>query len=427
MTFPDPQPDVQSAQLPASERIAVLDILRGFALMGILIMNMPTFSASMFAEADGSHLWPGALDQAAEQIRDLLFSGKFNGIFSLLFGLGFTIQFGRMWQADPLHARSLYMRRLLVLFALGVVHACVFWIGDILHMYAILGLVMVIGLHRVSDRTLVGLIVMSVLYGPASSLVRLALMTPDVVAAQVAQGKAFHDASVAAFGHGGFLDVVRLNTRIMAYDYSAPWALFGNLGSYVMIATTMLIGMLAGRRRWAERIPELMPQIRRLTLWTLLLGLLFGAAFTAIFAFNRIPGPTLIKMIGSVCYRLSRLCLMVFYVLAIVRLAQSPAWLRAFGTFAAAGRMPLTNYLMQTLISVSIFYAWGLGRWGTMGPAAGLLLALAIFWAIQVPWSLWWLRSHERGPLEALWARLTYGRSGRAAVKTRNAASHAAP
>jgi uncharacterized protein len=414
-----PSPDSPSAdaaaQLPASQRIAVLDILRGFALMGILIMNMPSFSASMFAEADGSHLWPGALDQAAEQIRDLLFSGKFNGIFSLLFGLGFTLQFGRMLQADPQHAQGLYLRRLLVLLAMGVVHACVFWIGDILHWYALLGLLLVFGLRHASDRTVIGLIVLSLLYPTFSGLARLVWMTPEVVALQVAQEQAFHSASVAAFGHGSFWDTMALNTRLMVFEYTDPWSLFGMFGGYVMIATTMLLGMLAGRRRWVQRIPELMPQIRRLTIWALVLGLLLGAAFTVIFELNRTPGPSAIKMVGGLCYRLSRLSLMVFYILAIVRLAQHPAWLRAFGTLAAAGRMPLTNYLMQTLICVTLFNAWGLGFWGRMGPAAGLLLSLGIFWLVQVPWSLWWLRTHERGPMEALWARLTYGRRGNSA------------
>ena len=80
-----------SGALPVAERIATLDILRGVALLGILIMNMPGFSSSFFAEADGSHQWPGQLDQFAEGARNMLFSGKFNSMFSLLFGIGFTI------------------------------------------------------------------------------------------------------------------------------------------------------------------------------------------------------------------------------------------------------------------------------------------------------------------------------------------------
>ena len=107
----------------------------------------------------------------------------------------------------------------------------------------------------------------------------------------------------------------------------------------------------------------------------------------------------------------SRVAMMVFYVLVIVRLAQRPGpqrWLAAMGI---AGRMPLTNYLMQTAICIVIFRAWGLGLWMKVGPAVGLVLALAIFFVIQVPWSRWWLARHERGPLEALWAWLTYGRA----------------
>jgi uncharacterized protein len=105
--------------LPTSERIATLDIIRGFALLGILIMNMPGFSSSFFAEADGSHQWTGQLDQVAEAVRDMLFSGKFNSMFSLLFGIGFTIQFARLEQKDPARATGIYLRRLAVLAVLG--------------------------------------------------------------------------------------------------------------------------------------------------------------------------------------------------------------------------------------------------------------------------------------------------------------------
>jgi uncharacterized protein len=100
---------------------------------------------------------------------------------------------------------------------------------------------------------------------------------------------------------------------------------------------------------------------------------------------------------------------MSFYVLTITRLAQSPAWQRTFAPMAAAGRMPLTNYLLQTAIATTIFYGWGFGLWGKVGPAAGLALAFAIFFVIQVPLSLWWLRRHEMGPMEWVWRYLTYG------------------
>ena len=79
--------------------------------------------------------------------------------------------------------------------------------------------------------------------------------------------------------------------------------------------------------------------------------------------------------------------------------------------------MPLTNYLMQTLICTALFTGWGLGLWGRVGPAAGLALALGIYFAIQLPWSVWWLRHHETGPLEEAWKRLTYGRAASTRVQ----------
>lgn len=397
------------ASLPASERIATLDILRGFALMGILIMNMPGFSTSFFAEADGSHLWPGRLDQLAEQVRDMLFSGKFNSMFSLLFGIGFTIQFNRMQQQDPAHASQLYLRRLLVLLVIGVLHACLVWPGDVLHVYAVLGLVMLFGLRRVSDRGIVALIVACLVYPIVAGAIRLVVMTPDIVKQRVAQAQALEAGNNLALGQGSWLAAAADHIKVMSYFYGDPWSLWGTFGWYVMMGLTMLIGLLAGRRRWVQRTPELLPQIRRLMWWMLAIGLVCGAAFTVIFELNRAPGPSPIKVLGSLCYSISRLAMMMFYVLAIVRLAQLSAWQRVFAPLAAAGRMPLSNYLMQSLICTALFYGWGLGLWGRVGPALGFVLSLGIFFVVQVPWSLWWLRRHERGPMEMLWARLTYG------------------
>ena len=396
--------------VPASERNPVLDMVRGFALMGILIMNMPAFSNSMFAEVDASHLWTGQADRIAEALREMLFSGKFNSMFSMLFGIGFTLQFARMQRSDPEHATRIYLRRLLVLAVLGVLHAAVFWGGDVLHVYAILGIVLLFGLRHASDRTLIALMALCLLYPVISGLLRLFVMTPDLVAARVAIAKGFEAADNAAFGHGTFWQAASLHAREFAFMYSDGLAAWGFFGFYVQMALTMLLGLLAGRRRWPDRIAELMPQLRKVHVWALVVGLACGATFTIIFELNRTPGPSPIKLLGGVAYWLSRLGMMIFYVLTIVRLAQHPAWARRLAPIAAAGRMPLTNYLMQTAICTVLFYGWGFGLWGKVGPAAGLVLSLAIFFLIQVPWSLWWLSRHDRGPLEAVWSRLTYGR-----------------
>ncbi len=400
--------------LPIAERISILDVLRGFALMGILIMNMPGFSYSGWHESDGSHYWPLQVDQLAEQVRNALFSGKFNSLFSVLFGLGFTIQFARMQQQDPLGADRLYLRRLLMLLVIGVVHACVFWTGDVLHVYAILGIVLLFGLRKVSDRGLVLVMVGCLVYPLMASLLRVAFVSKEFVASRVALGKGFALTNDAAYGAGSFWATVWENMRIMAHEYGDLYSLWGTFGWYVSMTLTMLLGVLAGRRRWAQRIPELMPQIKRLTWVMLVVGLALSTTSTMIWEANRTPGPSLIKTFAGLCYNISRPMLMVFYVLLIVQLFQHQTWKRLFRPFELAGRMPLTNYLMQTAICTTLFYGWGFGLWAKVGPAAGLALSVFIFFAVQVPWSYWWLRTHERGPMEALWARMTYGRSGKA-------------
>jgi uncharacterized protein len=396
--------------LPPSQRIATLDVVRGFALLGILIMNMPGFANSFFIEADGSHLWTGPIDRRAEVARDMLFSGKFNSMFSLLFGIGFTIQFARMQERSPTQASLLYTRRLLVLLALGLIHALVFWTGDVLHVYALLGLALLLVLRRASDRVICILIALCLVYPAVSGALRLLITTPEITARMVAESKAFEVSNNLAYGNGSFVDAAREHAREFAFFYSSPFTIWGQFGFYVQMATTMLIGFLIGRNDWVHRIPLLMPWIRRLQWWALGVGIACSLAFGAIFEIDRVPGPSPLKVLGNLAYVWSRLGLMSFYVLTIVRLTQHPAWLRRFAPIADSGRMPLTNYLMQTLICTTLFYGWGFGWWGRVGPAAQLALAFAVYFLLQVPLSRAWLRHFDYGPLEYIWRVLTYGR-----------------
>ena len=160
----------------------VLDILRGPALLGILVMNMPGFGNSFFAEADGSHLWAQPWNRHAQALRDMLFAGKFHSMFSLLFGLGFTLQYARMQANHPGHATALCLRRLGVLLVVGLVHGAVFWTGDVLHTEALLGLLLVLPLRRAPARTLVQLMGLGLLDPVVSGGLRLWLVTPDVTA-----------------------------------------------------------------------------------------------------------------------------------------------------------------------------------------------------------------------------------------------------
>lgn len=396
-----------ASALPDAERIVLLDVLRGVALMGILVMNLPTFTAADTAP-------PHSLDHLAEVLRDMLFAGKFNSIFSLLFGLGFTLQLARLQARVPEQAVAIYCRRLGWLLAIGLVHEVLLWNGDVLHMYALLGFGL-LWMRRWSDRALLGLMALCVLAPALSQLVRALLASQAghaaaaPLAAVVATG--WSDAELQAFGHGSLLDVVRMNVHGFVSTYTQLGELRNHLGLVAQVLTTMTLGLLIGRHGWVHQLPQRMPQVLRLQRWSLGLALVS----VGIYALGHDLAPSAeapVRALVGTAYVIARLGLMAFYVLTLVRLMENPAWRRRLGPFAAAGRMPLTNYLAQTVICSVLFQGWGFGLWDQVGVAMEIPIALAIFLAVQMPLSMWWLRHHDQGPLERLWRRATYGRAG---------------
>ena len=155
--------------------------------------------------------------------------------------------------------------------------------------------------------------------------------------------------------------------------------------------------------------PKVGGELRQKALIAILLS--FAATLVYLGAGVESQEPTLSSALLNLLQTLGRIGLMLGYALTIALLAQDARWRARLAPFAAAGRMPLTNYLLQTALATSIFYGWGLGWWGRADTAVQIGLALALFCAVQVPLSVAWLSRFERGPLEALWRLVTYGRS----------------
>jgi uncharacterized protein len=392
-----------------SERILTLDLIRGVALLGIFIMNIPYMSMSVFEGIDGTHAFPMWWDRTAETLRNVLFSGKFNSMFSLLFGIGFTIQLGRLLEQRGAGAIATYVRRLLALLAFGVIHSCVFWTGDVLHVYAVLGFGLLL-LRKASDRFIVGLIIAMVLFPAVTGVIRLATFEPenmermgDVYAGWVASNN-------AAYGHGSFVDAAREHTREMVFLYTDPPSAYFMLSFYVQMATTLLLGFLLGRHNVFQNIDHYLPLVHRLQWWALGIGIVCGAIYGVGLLQAEPLKPTLLDVVASLAYVLCRVALMTFYVTSLIRLIHNTDWRPRLSPIATVGRMPLTNYLLQTLMGTFIFFGWGLGLWGKVGPALHLLLAVVLYFAIQIPLSMWWLKRFRYGPMEYFWRMLTYGR-----------------
>ena len=384
------------------ERILALDIIRGFALLGILVVNMASFS--------GVFEQPTKLtDQVAAFIVNVFFSGKFNSLFSLLFAVGFTIQLERLEQRAGGDARWIYVRRLLALFAIGVAHAILIWDGDVLHFYALLGFVLM-PLRNVSDRTIVVLIAVLLLVPGLRSLALLLFSTPELTAARTAFREEFV-AAVGVLGSGGYLDVVAYNAWTRQRSYFNLLGLESTiLLGYLLFLVTMLLGLLAGRHRWIQRAAENPVLLRRVQWWALGVGVASGVVVAISNGFLERNVPSVWFIVYRTAYAVSRVALMAFYVATIVRLAMSPRWLPWLMPLAAAGRMPLTNYLLQSVLCTAIFYGWGLGLWGQVGAALQLGVAFAIFLGVQLPLSVWWFRRYSYGPMEYLWRLASYGR-----------------
>ncbi|MEO6362059.1 MAG: DUF418 domain-containing protein [Caldimonas sp.] len=408
-------PARNAAPVPPFERIAALDVLRGIALLGIFIMNMPGFTHSLFTPPV---VEPAIADRAVAAVRDALFAGKFNLLFGFVFGIGFTLQITRLGgDGAGRGAVAVYCRRLAVLLAIGLIHAALLWPGDVLVVYAVLGFAL-LAIRRWPDWALLGLVAACLVYPAAADGFRPLLLSFETETLAAFQYQDFETSNDLAFGHGSFADVVVESARVFLWSYGSPLGLFSYAAFYVQMATGIVTGLLVGRRGWVQRLAPLQPQVRRLQ-W-LALGFVAVAAgvgwgAVGLGAGAAQPGQgaagSALDFVAGFSKTIGRAALAAFYALSVARLAGVHAASPWLAPFARAGRMPLSNYLLQTLMASFLFYGWGLGWWGRAGPATETLLAIALFFTVQLPLSSAWLARFRQGPVEWAWRRLTYRRA----------------
>ena len=368
------------------------------------MVNFPSFSRSFLAE---SYEWWDVLTSWSIGV---LFDGKFNSLFSLLFAIGFSIQLDRLVQQETRRAAWIYARRLFALFAIGLLHVCLVWDGDVLHTYAVLGFLL-LALRRVSDRTIRYLIALCLLYPGFRSLGLIFFASPDFTTDRLAAAEELAAATELAATTEAYVEFIRYNVGVLINNYTKPAGLDSVVLWYATLSATMLLGLLAGRRRWFQKLDRYKPVLPKIQWWSLGIGLACSATSVIVTQFFIEPfQPSPWFVVLRTTYAVSRVALMIFYVAVIIRISFNARWNCWLTPFAVAGRMPLTNYLMQSIVFTFIFYGWGLGLPRSSSSAIDFLSAFGFFFFVQVPLSALWLRRFRYGPMEYFWRVMTYGR-----------------
>ncbi|MEV2256252.1 DUF418 domain-containing protein [Streptomyces sp. NPDC050147] len=386
---PLPTPTPGERRQSGGARLAQVDALRGFALLGILMVNI-TYMASAY---HGTGLEdPGLGGPVSEAVRWLVavfFEAKFFLLFSFLFGYSFTLHID---SAERRGARFTprFLRRLAGLFVIGVVHAVFLFPGDILTLYAVLGLIL-LALRRIQPRT-AAWIAVALLAVTAVVYVLLALAVGHAGGGgTIPQSTASAAAQATEALRGGPASIMEAHLKelpdvaFLLVFFQAPSAL-----------AAFLLGLAAGRRRALADTDRHQRLLRRLQLTGFAVGLPGGIVYADASLNHPESAYQLFAMGLDV---ITAPLLAAAYAATVLRLVRSRRGQSVVTVLAPAGRMSLTNYLGQSLACALLFTGFGAALIGRVPPIGVVAIALTLF-AAQAVASRWWLRHHAYGPLE---------------------------
>lgn len=373
--------------LENKKRLGSVDALRGLALFGILLANVP------FDENMGTNTLTGQLDTTLSFLFHLLIEKKFITIFSILFGFGFYIQMKKADEAG-INFRPYYFKRMLILLLIGCIHAYLFWFGDIIRDYALCGILLLFVYKWPSKKTLITGIVFSV------------FLTAAVFIANSALGPQYaYDTSIVR-DHpitNSYWQYLWINARIdpfVNFLQDSPITLvfcFGN----------MLIGFWMAKAGFFQHPDKFKATRKRIILIGLFTGLSASYLFWLVTSGKLELTPALLWLPFLIVAGMIMQSL--FYISAFIGLFQSTRTGKVLAVFIPVGKMSLTNYLLQTLLYLVIFFHWthGLQLFGKIGMTETYLIAI-LFFGLQVLFSKTWLKHHEQGPVEGIWKNLSY-------------------
>ena len=389
------------APVAESERLVSMDVLRGFVLLGILVMNIQSFSMpaaayvnpTVYGDLTGANLWVWIVSH-------LFFDQKFMTIFSMLFGAGMLLMMSRAGD----DAARIHRRRMGWLILFGVLHAHLFWYGDILYTYGMCGL-MAYAFRNMAPRALLttgaGLILFGFLifvaFGfliPQEELAKIRdkewQPTADIIAAELAAYR------------GGFISQAsHRSPTALAFQTVYFLLFFWKVLGLQLIGMALLKLDVFTARRASSSYLKLMAFGLGIGLPLVAFGIQQNFAHDWSVEYSMFFGGQW-NYWGSAFVSLGYVGLFMWIVRAGV--------LRALtARLAAVGRMAFSNYIFHTIVCTTIFYGHGFGLFGSVERVGQIAIVLAI-WVVQLIVSPIWLRHYQFGPLEWVWRSLTYGR-----------------
>jgi uncharacterized protein len=394
-------------QAISQNRIEVIDVIRGFTLVGIATIHFAEqFYAGPHPQAHSNFNIHFLGDEIIMAFIGIFISGKFFLIFSFLFGLSFSIQLNKSNRDLKFVLRFFW--RLIILLAIGLVHH-LHYRGDILTIYAMLGIGLLL-CFRLPDKFLLVLAFALTLNVPAL-LVRSwqAIQQPATsVEAMFIGADAENEIYYDTVKSGSYADVLVANFHELNYKYQFQI----DSGRIYITMGLFLLGLYAGRKRFFENLQDNLPFVKRVllkrSLWSILGMIVFAVLFFGGAELLKIPLPQIVQWaVGGLLFDSFNIALATIYVAGIILLFQKPRWYNRLLALYAPGRMGLTTYLVQGLVGTLVFFGFGLGLIGVIGALASVGIGLGLF-ILQTYFSKWWLGKFKYGPVEWLWRSLTY-------------------
>lgn len=389
------------------ERFMILDVLRGIALLGICLANFPEFSLYTFQKSEVVASMPTVeIDRMVRYLQYLFIDGKFYTLFSLLFGIGFSIILSNA-QRKEVNGFRIFYRRMWILALFGAVHLMFIWSGDILLLYALLGMLLPL-FRKLSDKKLLwlsaGFIVFPVVVDALATLGGVNLSEPAVRLQQY---------------YCGLYGITDDNFGIWLRDADSYGDVFRFLvqGAFVRVQEFIdghralkvmglfLLGYYIGRNRLYTNLTERKEWLVKVCKISFLVGFPLSLLYAWSGANNHPAG----LVWHSFLYAVSVVPMGLAYMTGICLLFLRKEEWRLWKLLAALGRMALTNYIGQSTIGILLFYGIGLGLGASVGLTGTELIATGVF-LFQIVFCKIWLHYFQFGPLEWIWRMLTYGR-----------------